>query len=124
MSNLQRQVGGDHYSKMKVQPTELITELKCSFYQGNIIKYLSRYKSKNGKQDLEKVIHYAQIAIERQDRRVCVEDAIFHGIPRFCKENGLSKIEEDIMREACYDNYDIVIRLGNKLIEQEYGTQI
>lgn len=41
------QIGGSHYKDMAMQPIELITALRCSFIQGCIIKYISRYKAKN-----------------------------------------------------------------------------
>lgn len=60
------QIGGDHYSKMKIQPFEFITKNELSFAQGNVIKYICRYKHKNGKQDLEKVKHYVDLLIEQE----------------------------------------------------------
>ena len=58
------QIGGDHYSKMKIQPIDFITENKLSFIQGNIIKYICRYKDKNGLQDLKKAQHYLNMLLE------------------------------------------------------------
>lgn len=66
MSALQDQVSGDHYIKLKIQPIEYIEANKLDFLQGNIIKYATRHKDKNGIDDLRKVIHYAQLAIELQ----------------------------------------------------------
>ena len=54
------QVGGDHYSKMTIQPIDFITENKLSFMQGNIIKYICRYKDKNGLQDLSNMASFAK----------------------------------------------------------------
>ena len=58
------QVGGGHYKNMAIQPIEFTHKNNLNFCQGNIIKYITRYKNKNGKEDLEKVIHYAQLLIE------------------------------------------------------------
>lgn len=58
------QVGGGHYKNMAIQPIEFTHKNNLNFCQGNIIKYATRYKAKNGKEDLEKVIHYAQLLIE------------------------------------------------------------
>ena len=52
-----RQVVGSHYKKMKIQPYEFIAKNDLSFFQGNVVKYVCRYKLKNGVQDLEKIIH-------------------------------------------------------------------
>jgi len=58
------QIGGHHYSKMVIQPIEFITKNELSFIQGNVIKYICRYKSKNGLEDLKKVKHYVDLLIE------------------------------------------------------------
>lgn len=73
------QVGGNHYKDFEIQPIEYITKNNLDWYQGNIVKYASRHKFKNGKQDLEKVIHYAQLAIEAQypeEERVVAESLV------------------------------------------------
>lgn len=63
-SALDVQVGGSHYKDLKIQPIEYTMKNGLDFIQGNIIKYATRFKSKNGKEDLKKVIHYAELAIE------------------------------------------------------------
>ena len=60
-----RQVGGTHYSSVIIQPSEFINRNNIPFAEGNAIKYLCRHKQKNQKQDLEKAIHYCQMAIDR-----------------------------------------------------------
>lgn len=52
------QVGGNHYSKMKIQPIDVIKGLRLSWNLGNAFKYVSRYKNKNGQQDLAKAFDY------------------------------------------------------------------
>jgi hypothetical protein len=57
------QVGGDHYASKTIQPWEamqswMTPEAFAGFLHGNCIKYLARYKDKNGVQDLEKCQHY------------------------------------------------------------------
>jgi len=59
-----RQEGGSHYKSMAIQPIDYIHRNALCWYGGNIVKYASRFKSKNGKEDLLKVIHYAEMAIE------------------------------------------------------------
>ena len=53
-----KQIGGSHYRNFSIQPYEFISKNDLSFFQGCVIKYVWRYKNKNGIQDLEKVIHY------------------------------------------------------------------
>ena len=64
-SALDRQVGSSqHYKYFKIQPIEFITANKLSFIQGNVIKYICRYDKKNGKEDIDKAIHYCELLKE------------------------------------------------------------
>jgi len=49
-----KQVGGTHYQKLKIQPMEYILQNDLGFVEGCVIKYVSRYKFKNGIEDLRK----------------------------------------------------------------------
>lgn len=63
-SALDYQVGGNHYHQMKYQPLSFIMELGLNFCEGNIVKYVARYKFKNGLQDLKKAQHYLKFLLE------------------------------------------------------------
>lgn len=56
-----KQVGGTHYKKYPIEPYEFISKNDLSYAQGNIIKYIIRYKDKNGIEDLDKAIHYIEL---------------------------------------------------------------
>lgn len=60
----QRQVGGDHYKDMPIQPIEFIIANDLGFLEGNIIKYTLRHHAKGGAEDVRKVIHYAELLLE------------------------------------------------------------
>lgn len=64
---LSKQVGGGHYKDMPLQPIEYILANELGFCEGNIVKYITRYKAKGGAEDVKKVIHYAQILLENID---------------------------------------------------------
>ena len=66
LSPLDSQVGGGHYKLFKIQPIEFTMANKLDFIQGNIVKYATRHKFKNGIEDLDKIIHYARLAKELQ----------------------------------------------------------
>lgn len=63
-SALDNQVGGNHYKKMKIQPIEYIHANNLGFLEGNIVKYITRHKFKNGAEDIRKIIHYAKLILE------------------------------------------------------------
>ena len=64
MKSYKKQVGGNHYKKYKIQPVEFIIKNKLDFCQGSVIKYVLRFKDKNGIADLEKAKHYLELLIE------------------------------------------------------------
>lgn len=61
---LKEQVGGNHYKEFRIQPIEFIEGNDLGFAVGNVIKYVCRYKHKNGKEDLLKAKHYIDLLIE------------------------------------------------------------
>ncbi len=58
-----RQVAGSHY-QLPIQPWDYIIQNKLGYLEGNIIKYVTRYKEKNGIDDLLKASHYLDKLIE------------------------------------------------------------
>ena len=56
---LSYQVGGDHYKKYEYQPIQLFADLDLGVIPANIVKYLARWRYKNGLEDLKKARHYA-----------------------------------------------------------------
>jgi hypothetical protein len=65
MSAYKKQIGGNHYRKYKVQPSQFVTENKLLYPEGCVIKYVIRHQDKGGKQDLEKAKHMIDMIIER-----------------------------------------------------------
>jgi hypothetical protein len=59
-----KQVGGNHYKDMPIQPAEFIHKNGIGYMEGCAIKYLARWKKKNGRQDLEKAKHYIELLLE------------------------------------------------------------
>jgi hypothetical protein len=69
MSALDMQVGGDHYKGKSIQPVEYIHANDLDFFQGNIVKYITRWRSKGGIADLDKIIHYVELYKELELRK-------------------------------------------------------
>ncbi len=64
------QVGGDHYKNHTIQPWDAITAWKLGFLDGNAVKYLARWRTKSGLQDLRKAQHYITKLIEEEKLRL------------------------------------------------------
>ncbi len=64
MSAKDIQVAGEHYKTLALQPIDYITANKFDFSTGNVIKYISRHKSKGGAGDVRKAIHYCRLILE------------------------------------------------------------
>ena len=59
-----RQVGGDHYRSLAIQPVEFIQRNSFNYCEAAAIKYICRHRAKNGRQDIEKAIHYLELLLE------------------------------------------------------------
>ena len=68
MSALEKQINGDHYKSLTIQPVEYIHANNIPFLEGNVIKYVTRWKNKNGIADLEKAKHYIELLIELESK--------------------------------------------------------
>jgi hypothetical protein len=58
------QIGGSHYKGLLIQPVEYIMKNGIPFMEGNVIKYVSRWRDKGGVEDLKKARHYLDMLIE------------------------------------------------------------
>ena len=58
------QIGGSHYTDMPIQPVTFIHANGLDFCQGSILKYVCRFRHKNGKDDLLKAKHFIDLLIE------------------------------------------------------------
>jgi hypothetical protein len=64
MKSFKKQIGGNHYLKYKISPVEFIIKNNIGFVEGNILKYILRFKEKGGVQDLLKAKHYIELLID------------------------------------------------------------
>ena len=69
MKSYKKQVGGSHYKKYKIQPVEFIIKNNIGFVEGNVIKYILRFKEKGGVEDLLKAKHYIELLIDSTKSR-------------------------------------------------------
>ena len=64
MSANEKQIGGSHYRGVAYQHWDWVVENRLPYLEGQITKYISRWRKKNGAQDLEKALHYAEKLLE------------------------------------------------------------
>lgn len=62
------QVGGDHYKSCAIQPIEFIHANGIGFAEGNVIKYVARWRAKGGIEDLRKARHYLDLLIDLESK--------------------------------------------------------
>lgn len=71
MNNLKTQIGGNHYSKLKIQPAEYIHKNQIGFIEGSVIKYVTRWRDKGGIEDLRKARHFIDMLIDFECSDIC-----------------------------------------------------
>lgn len=59
-----RQEGGGHYKQFQIEPWDAIIDWGLGYLDGNAVKYLSRWRHKNGIEDLKKARHYIDKLLE------------------------------------------------------------
>jgi hypothetical protein len=62
------QVAGNHYKDMPIQPVEYIHANALGYLEGNVVKYISRWRKKGGLADLQKAKHYVELLIELETK--------------------------------------------------------
>lgn len=65
----EKQVGGEHYKKCKIQPWDYTIANDLDYFQGSIIKYVTRWKDKGWTQDLHKAKHFLDKYIETMEEK-------------------------------------------------------
>lgn len=58
------QIAGSHYKTKAIQPWDYIAANDLGYFEGNIVKYISRWEDKGGVEDLKKARHYLDKLIE------------------------------------------------------------
>lgn len=77
---LDRQEGGNHYKDLAIQPVEYIHRNGIGYCEGSVIKYVTRWRNKNGVEDLRKARHFLDLLIEMETREQPDFDMV-HQVP-------------------------------------------
>ena len=68
VSALDKQVSGNHYKDKGIQPIVYIHANNLGFCEGNVVKYVTRWRDKGGEADLRKAIHYLELLIQLETK--------------------------------------------------------
>lgn len=100
MSANAKQVAGNHYKAAGIQHWDMIHDNDVGYLAGNATKYLTRFRRKNGLQDLEKALHYVEKMIEKLDRYTgrATGDVPELELVTFFADNGIDGIEREPIR--------------------------
>ena len=60
------QVGGDHYKDSAIEPIDYIVANELTYMEGNVVKYVSRHRRKNGAEDVRKAMQYLEFILEKE----------------------------------------------------------
>ncbi len=55
-----KQIDGEHYTVMGIQPWDVVEQNGLDFFEGAVITYVMRWRRKDGVIDLDKAIHYLE----------------------------------------------------------------
>lgn len=118
MKAIEKQIGGSHYKALPYQPIVLIDKLELDYFSGNVLKYLCRYRQKDGIKDLEKARHYCELAKELNVIKFFPPTSDTEEVEDFVRINEMSEeIGEIILYDLLCGKWDSAIDDINKLIE-------
>jgi hypothetical protein len=112
MKALEKQIGGNHYKKMAMQPMEFSLLMELNAPKHTVVKYVSRFESKGGVDDLRKAAHCIELLREYWEEKEVTDDRDFNDIVaamRYCRANSLSALQTDciVMTVMANDFYDL-----------------
>ena len=123
MNTLETQIGGTHYTDLKSQPLDLIAALDLDFFQGNVVKYLTRYPYKGDPvSDLQKAADYCRKAHAKLDYKVMLgtqKTRATYAVEQHCEANGLPEQVGEAMLKAILCQWREAAKLINELLDCE-----
>lgn len=114
-----KQTGGSHYECMAYQPIDFILDIKADFPTGCVIKYVSRYKMKNGAEDLQKAIDNITFMQEYKGYEMRLDCRWGDYMTRYERENQLSENQNCALWALLSEHYEDAIMWIN-LLKREY----
>lgn len=124
MKSTNNEIGGSHYKDCKFQPIELIKLYRMNFFQGNIVKYVTRFRKKNGREDLRKAIHYAQLGMELAPENTAIYNGSYWSVLyEYASDNELPELTVFILMLTLKQHWKPLIKALTILENREYGIE-
>ena len=97
MSANEQQVSGNHYKTKTIQPWDYIAANELGYFEGNVVKYVSRWRNKGGIDDLRKAKHYLEklIELEEDEFTTLVGEVISREATRMHSDNAPVSVSHD-----------------------------
>lgn len=78
MSANEKQIAGDHYKKYgNLQPWDVVVEWNLGYLEGTALKYIARWRDKNGIEDIKKAIHFLEKLVEVEEQKEQKQGLLF-----------------------------------------------
>ena len=115
------QVGGDHYSRLAIEPIQFIEANGLNYCEGNAVKYISRWRNKNGLEDLNKAKWYVERLIQIEEQRLEEErrDELTAAINEHCTDTSPVPCEAcdcDAAESDLWEEQDVTTDLADEYI--------
>ena len=97
MSANEQQVSGNHYKTKTIQPWDYIAANELGYFEGNVVKYVLRWRDKGGIDDLRKAKHYLEklIELEEDEFTTLVGEVILREATRMHSDNAPVSVSHD-----------------------------
>ena len=121
MSALKKQIGGGHYKDLAIQPVEYMHKNGIGFAEGCVIKYVTRWRDKNGVEDLKKARHFLDLLIEMEtpEQLVWPEETKEHED----RQKALSQNGNDGLVYEVVEKYQDDFVISRKQLQYAFGTK-
>lgn len=125
MRRMNKQVGGSHYENLYIEPVQFFVSMNTNWFQGEVVKYCSRFLNKNGKEDLLKAQQVCQLAtqfgLNQAKLFQCEDHEDF--IKKYCGQFEYSDRMELICQAILKNNYPVAHIFIEQLMDSYYGKE-
>lgn len=128
-----KQVNGTHYQTGSLQHWDYVVQaLKSRYFEGNISKYVARYKKKHMEIDVNKALHYADKLLELYDLGMVTpmmddeDHAVYETVEQFCTLAGMDYHQRRVLyRCATWRNRADLVELRacvHTILEEAFAS--